>query len=57
MDISKKELEKLQYDSRLLEALYAGGLERWEEYDDVMDSFYADEHGYGKEEDNFIEEK
>lgn len=37
--------EQLQRDSRILEALYAGGVDNWERYDDAMDLLSDDDSG------------
>lgn len=38
VEVSKKYLEELERESRILDALYAGGVDNWEWYDEALAS-------------------
>jgi len=40
--VDKKYLEELERDSKILGALYAGGVDNWEWYGDALESLYLD---------------
>ncbi len=40
--ISKKEYERLVEDSKVLDALHAGGVDNWEWYDESLEQYYSE---------------
>ena len=41
--ITQKEYDSLIKDSEILQALYAGGVDNWEWYDQSLKDFYGDD--------------
>jgi hypothetical protein len=42
VEVDKKYLEELERDSKILGALYAGGVDNWEWYGDALESLDLD---------------